>query len=74
MTKKLYKSRRDVKIDGVCGGLAEYLSLDPTLVRLVWALLVVFGGGGILLYIICMIFMPREPECTIENCLEKNEN
>jgi len=67
MTKKLYKSRRDVKLDGVCGGIAEYMGLDSTLVRLIWALFVVFGGSGIFLYIICAVLMPREPEYVIED-------
>ena len=74
MNKKLYKSRRDVKIDGVCGGVAEYFGLDSTVVRLVWALLIVFGGGGILLYIICMILIPREPEYTVEDYRDMREN
>lgn len=61
MEKKLYKSRTDKKIDGVCAGLAKYLNLDPTLVRVIWALCVALGGSGVLLYIICMIIMPSEP-------------
>lgn len=74
MTKKLHKSRRDVKIDGVCGGIGEYFGLDSTLVRLIWALLVVFGGSGILLYIICAIVMPREPEHTVEDYQDIRDN
>ena len=61
MEKKLYKSRTDKKIDGVCAGLAKYLNLDPTLVRVIWALCAALGGSGVLLYIICMIIMPSEP-------------
>ena len=58
--KKLYKSKKDKKIDGVCGGIAEYFGIDPTLIRLgvaLWA----FGGGGILAYIIAMIVIPDAP-------------
>jgi len=47
-------------IDGVCGGFAEYFSIDPTLVRLLWVLLTIFGGSGIVLYIAGMILMPKE--------------
>jgi phage shock protein C len=61
MQKRIYKSRKDKIIDGVCGGLARYLEIDPVLVRLLWALLIFLGGTGIILYIIAMIIMPREP-------------
>ncbi|MDR1540754.1 MAG: PspC domain-containing protein [Clostridiales bacterium] len=61
MTKKLYKSRSDVRIDGVCAGVANYFGLDPTVVRLVWVLLA-FTSAGLIAYIICSVIMPREPE------------
>jgi phage shock protein PspC (stress-responsive transcriptional regulator) len=48
-------------IDGVCGGVAKYFALDPTLVRVAWVLLTLIGGSGILLYIVAMIIMPKEP-------------
>ncbi len=57
-TKRLYKSRTDRMIDGVCGGIAEYFGLDATLVRIAWVLLTLFGGSGIILYILAMIIMP----------------
>jgi len=60
--KKLYKSRSDVKIDGVCSGIAKYFNVDPTLVRLIWLAAVIVGGSGILAYIVCMIVIPREPD------------
>jgi len=56
--KKLYKSRNDRKLCGVCGGLAEYFNLDPTLVRLLWILFSLAGGAGLLCYIIAAIVMP----------------
>ena len=59
--KKLYKSRTNVKVDGVCAGLADFLNIDPTLVRLIW-LIIAFTGSGILIYIVCMIIIPREPD------------
>jgi phage shock protein PspC (stress-responsive transcriptional regulator) len=60
--KKLMRSRRDKKIAGVCAGFAEYLDLDATLVRLVWLMLVFFGGWGLIGYVVAWIIMPGEPE------------
>ncbi len=49
-------------MDGVCGGIAQYFGLDPTLVRLAWVLFSIFGSGsGIVAYIICALVIPREP-------------
>ena len=62
MEKKLYRSKTDKKICGVCGGIAEYFNIDPTLVRIGWTLLAVCAGSGILAYIICAIIMPEKPE------------
>ena len=62
MDKKLYKSNKDKKIDGVCAGIAEYFGIDPTLVRLAWAGITLFAGVGILLYIVAALVMPRRPE------------
>jgi phage shock protein C len=59
--KKLTRSRRDKKIAGVCGGFADYLDLDVTLVRIIWLMLAFFGGWGIFGYIIAWIVMPEEP-------------
>jgi len=61
MEKKLYKSSTDKMLAGVCGGLGEYFEIDSTLVRIGYAILCLFAGGGILLYIICAIVMPRKP-------------
>ena len=58
MEKRLYKSRTDKKLDGVCGGIAEYFNIDSTLIRLAWILFVCLGGSGILAYIIAAIVMP----------------
>ncbi|HTY60311.1 MAG TPA: PspC domain-containing protein [Bacteroidota bacterium] len=57
-TRRMYKSRADRMLDGVCGGVAEFFGLDSTLVRLAWVLLILVGGMGILLYIVAMIIMP----------------
>ncbi len=56
--KKLHKSQTDKKLCGVCGGLAEYFNIDPTLVRLLWILFSIAGGAGLLAYIIAAIIMP----------------
>jgi phage shock protein C len=60
--KRLYKSRTARMIDGVCGGVAEYFGVDPTLVRIAWLLLAFMGGMGILLYFVAMILMPKNPD------------
>ena len=58
--KKLYKSEYDRKIAGVCGGIAEYFNIDPTLVRLAWVILSCIGmGTGIVAYIIAAIIIPK---------------
>ena len=62
MEKKLYKSNQNKKIDGVCGGIAEYFGIDPTVVRLIWALFSLMGGSGILAYIICALVIPNDPD------------
>lgn len=58
MERKLYRSRNDSRIAGVCGGLGEYLDIDPTLVRLIFVLLALTGGHGVLLYIILWLIVP----------------
>ena len=60
--KKLTLSTRDRKIAGVCGGLGEYLGVDPTLIRVIWVLFALFVGSGVLAYIIAWILMPSRPE------------
>ena len=62
MNKRLYKSRDNIMIDGVCGGIAEYFGLDPTIVRLAWVLFCAMGGSGFLAYIIAVIIIPRSPD------------
>ena len=61
MNKKLYKSRTDRKICGVCGGIANYLNMDSTIVRLVTALLVLGMGSGLLIYFVAALIMDDEP-------------
>jgi phage shock protein PspC (stress-responsive transcriptional regulator) len=62
MEKKLYRSRTNKKLFGVCGGLAEYFEIDATIIRLILALLVVFAGFGVLAYLIAALIMPEAPK------------
>ncbi len=66
MEKKLYKSRTDKKVDGVCGGIAEYFGIDSTLVRLGLVVFCCLGGSGILAYIVAMVVMPNRPDGYID--------
>ena len=59
--KKLYKTEDDRIICGVCGGIARYFNLDPTLVRLAFAFLSIVGGSGVLLYLAAAVIIPRQP-------------
>ena len=60
-TKRLYRSNTDKMIAGVCGGLARYLGVDPTIVRLVFLLLFFVGRSAITIYLILWIITPQEP-------------
>ena len=64
MVKKIYKSRTNVKLDGVCSGIANYFDIDPTLIRLGWIIAAIVTAMFPLLfaYVICAAIMPREPE------------
>ena len=64
MKKRLYRSRTDKKLAGVCGGVAEYFNIDPTIVRVIWALLAFFYGTSILLYIIMAFVVPEKPDAS----------
>jgi phage shock protein PspC (stress-responsive transcriptional regulator) len=59
--KKLYRSTKDKVLGGVCGGLGNYLKIDPVLLRVLWAVFFFIGGMGLLAYIIAWIIMPEEP-------------
>lgn len=59
--KRLHKSESDKKLCGVCGGIAEYFDIDPTLVRLAWIIFCQAGGSGVLGYIIAALVMPEDP-------------
>ncbi|MBI3601584.1 MAG: PspC domain-containing protein [Candidatus Omnitrophica bacterium] len=60
MKKRLYRIDGDRKIAGVCGGIAEYFDWDPSLVRLVFALICFLGGFGIILYVLLWVIVPSQ--------------
>ncbi|MBQ8636517.1 MAG: PspC domain-containing protein [Clostridia bacterium] len=62
MKKRLYKSRNDKKLCGVCAGIAEYFEIDPTLIRLAWVAFTLLGGSGIIAYIVAALVMPENNE------------
>lgn len=61
MKKQLRRSTENKVIAGVCGGIAEYFDIDPTLIRLAWVLFCALGGSGVLAYIIAAIIIPEAP-------------
>ena len=58
--KRLYRSNTNRMLFGVAGGMADYFNMDPTIVRILWVLVALFGGTGVLLYLIAAIIMPQE--------------
>lgn len=60
--RKLTRVRSGRKIAGVCGGLAKYFDIDPTVVRIIFLILLFIGGGGFLIYLIIWICAPEDPE------------
>ena len=69
MKKRLYRIESGKMLAGVCGGIAEYFDIDPTLIRALWVLFCILGGSGILLYIILAVLIPSE-----ETRLKKSSN
>lgn len=61
MDKRLYRSSTDKMLGGVCAGIGEYLDVDPTVIRLLWVVLGLMGGAGLLAYIIALIVIPNKP-------------
>jgi phage shock protein C len=60
-TRKLYRSRTNRQVAGVCGGLAEYFNLDATLIRILFVVLAVLGGSGLVIYVAMWIIVPKQP-------------
>ena len=60
--KKLYRSRENDMLAGVCGGIGEYFDIDPTIVRLAWVILGFCGGVGLWAYVIAAVIIPQRPQ------------
>jgi phage shock protein C len=60
-TRKLYRSKTNRQVAGVCGGLAQHFNVDATLIRVLFVLLAVLGGSGLVLYVAMWIIVPKEP-------------
>ena len=65
MDKKLYRNTENKMIAGVCSGLAEYINVDPTIVRLIWAL-IALSGAGLVAYLVAAIIIPEKPSNIID--------
>jgi phage shock protein C len=61
MNRKLYRSKKDKIIGGVCGGLGKYFDIDPVLIRILFVFLTFFHGSGLIIYLILLIIVPQEP-------------
>ena len=59
--RKLYRSQSDRLISGVCGGMGDFFGIDPTLMRIIFVLLAIFGGSGIIIYLVMLLIVPEEP-------------
>jgi len=73
MQKKLYRSKKDKMIAGICGGIAEYFDVDSTLIRLLTVIFILLGGAGFVVYIIAWIIIPETPEKVSDDKFDKRE-
>lgn len=73
VSKRLYRSTQDRMFAGVCGGIAAYLDVDPTLVRLFFVALTLMGGPGVIIYIVLMLIVPEEPQLKHKRTLEESD-
>lgn len=65
MARRIYRSRTECKIAGVCGGLGEYFDVDPTLMRIIFLTLILAGGSGIVAYLLAWLLIPEGPTPTV---------
>lgn len=65
MQKKLYRSKSNRMLAGVCAGVAEYLNIDPTVVRVIWAVTSLFAFVGVVAYAVCAFVIPEKPDTDI---------
>lgn len=62
MQKRIYKVEDDKKVFGVCGGVAEYLDIDPVIIRVVWGIAILAYGTGLIAYLVCAFVFPKKSE------------
>ncbi|SHE90091.1 PspC domain-containing protein [Alkalibacter saccharofermentans] len=72
MNSRLFKSRKDKMILGVCGGVAKYMQIDASIIRILWAIAALFYGSGVLLYLIAAFILPYEDE--IDGIIDESKN
>ena len=65
MQKKLYRSKSNRMLLGVCSGVAEYFNVDPTVVRVIWAVASIFAFAGVIAYAVCAFVIPEKPDSEI---------
>jgi phage shock protein C len=66
MQKRLYRSTKNVMVSGVCGGIAEFFGIDPSIIRILWVLLTLASVGmGIIAYIACAIILPKDTDIDV---------
>ncbi|HCX64084.1 MAG TPA: PspC domain-containing protein [Eubacteriaceae bacterium] len=72
--KKLYRNKAEGKIAGVCQGVAEYFDIDPSIVRLIWVIAIIWGGVGLILYIACALILPDKSSLEFTDYTVKDED
>jgi phage shock protein C len=70
--KRLFRSKKDRVFGGVCGGIGKFIGVDPVIIRLIWAFLLVFGGVGLILYLFSWIIIPNETPEDCCNCKKED--
>jgi phage shock protein C len=70
--KRLYRSRKERMIGGVCGGIGEYLNMDATVIRLIFVIAALWGGAGLLIYLVMLLIVPEAPEQTEVSTTEES--
>ena len=73
MKKKLYRDTDNEMLAGVCAGIAEYLEMDVSVIRLIWVIVTFFGGSGIIAYIVCALIIPANPMLNTDDYSDLNE-
>jgi phage shock protein PspC (stress-responsive transcriptional regulator) len=71
--KRLFRSRREALLGGVCGGIAEYFDLDPSLIRLLLILTLFLGGAGLVVYLVAWVIVPENPQQQASPLFERNQ-